>query len=482
MKTLISVVALTLSAVGATACGVASEEAFDSSESALTSLGVGVWTPVRVGARGKTQLSLRGTPGAKMEVSWTDHYGVRPDRPRPRATVDVRLLDDSGRALTPIAHNSERNDNGLAPDPLEFVVPPSGRARLELVEVDGYSDTLDVILGGVSAGEAAPRDLVVTRAGATDDVAAKSSGGVLLAGGGKDVDEAMRAALEAAGRGDAVVLRMDDTGGAYAPYLVGLGAHAATEIAFDPAGGNDSVTGARLEALRRLANEPWVERRLDSAELVFFAGGNQTKYVDVFSGTKVAAAVDRLVRERHGVVGGTSAGMHVLGGIVHTPRGSGSSVTSEIALRDPYIAREEYEGTASLELSQSPFAIPGMENFVMDTHFANRGRLGRLVTFFARVSKDGLRPHPVVRALACDEGTAVFVDAAGNAKVFGAGDATVLRAATPPETCADGRALSWRSGLDVSRTSGKTPAAVDLGGASGRRTRAVVVDGVLGEK
>lgn len=333
-----------------------------------------------------------------------------------------------------------------------------------------------------------PSGLLVYRAGLTGtDARPQTSRGVLLAGGGPDNDAAMTAAITSAGRGDAVVLRMDDTGGAYAPYLVSLGAASATELVFDAADGNDSVSGPKLAALRALADSTYVERLLARAELVFFAGGNQTKYVDVFRGTRLATSVDALV-QRGGVIGGTSAGMHVLSGVVHTPRGTGNSITSSLALRDPYIAVGELSGTASLEFSPGPFHVPGLEAFVLDTHFSQRGRLGRETVFVAREISDGLATVVAARGLACDEGTAVLSDASG-ARVFGSGTGgvTVVIPAAAPDRCEDNRTLDWRTELDLVRVPGSNtqPSTFDLRtgtGALATKSKLSVKDGVLSER
>ena len=419
-----------------------------------TPLAFDTWSSRRIGARERLQIPLPDAAGDQVRLTWTDHYGVRAGRVRSRAAVDVRVIDAAGRELAPRAYNSERNSNGLAPDPITFPSAPGGGGLVELREVDGYSDTIELLLERVvdSPVQSPPEGIVVYRAGAEDDATPTTSGGALLAGGGPDSDEATRAAIDAAGRGDVVIVRMDDTGGAYAPYFVGLGARSATEIVLDPRRGNESVEGDELRQLRAAANDGWVESKLDRAELVFFAGGNQTKYVDVFTGTRLATAVNRAVRDRRSVVGGTSAGMHVLGGYVHTPRGRGSSVTSDAALADPYIGAAEIAGTASLDLTRSPFDVPGLENLVFDTHFAQRRRLGRSVVFLARAVTDGLVPLANARVVACDEGTAVFASATGT-RVFGPGDATVIRARSLPQTCVDDTPLAWR-GVEVWRNAG----------------------------
>jgi len=504
----LSALVLATLAVACGSNGIATEAV---TEDGLSSGKLGEWQSVRVVGRSTKRIAFDVPGGSSVTFAWTDHYGVRAGKARPRATLDVRVLDRNRRPLTATVHNTDRNDNGLAFDPLVVSAPKDGRLLFELSEVDGYSDEIDLRAdlpkapteppdAGVPATDAGladasledpgppPQGLAVYRAGTTSrDAVTVPTGGALLAGGGRDDDAAMTAAIAASGHGDAVVLRMDDTGGAYAPYLVSLGAAGTTEVAFDATNGNDSVDGAHLVALRALADSGYIERLLARAELVFLAGGNQTKYVDVFTNTRLSRAVDALVA-RGGVVGGTSAGMHVLAGVVHTPRGAGNSVTSSAALRDPYVKIGEVPGTASLDFSPSPFHVPGLESFVLDTHFVQRGRLGRSAVFLARELRDGLATVSAARSLACDEGTAVFVERTGKARVFGRGTGglTMLIPSAAPDRCEDNLTLDWRTELELVRVLGSDtlPASFDLNTVSGEavKTKLSVKDGVLSER
>jgi len=310
---------------------------------------------------------------------------------------------------------------------------------------------------------APPKNATIHQRGVLgSDVTPPTRSATLLAGGGSDNDDAMKALVEAGGAGDAVILRMDDTGGAYADYFVELGAHSATEIVFDPLHGNDdAVAGSALLAdLRALADDLWIERRIDEAEIVFFAGGNQTKYVDVWHDTRLAFAVKRLAK-RGGAVGGTSAGMHVLGGLVHTPRGPGDSVRSVDALDDPYIDPNEIAGSRSLDFAESPFLLPAFANVITDTHWTERNRLGRSLVFLARAIEDKRRSIGELQLIACDEGVAVLFDAKGIGHVYGppagTGHAFLFRPDGPPERCADDQTLEWKSGVPFLRAEG-TPA------------------------
>ncbi len=443
-----------------------------------------VWNKMHVRAYQKLRVAVTLEAGTRYVARVTDHWGWPSDRPRPPSTLDVDVRVPRGASLTGVVHNRSHDANGTLPDPIPFLAP----ARVELVlrELDGEGGDFELRLDRESATEpplaAAPPDgIAVHQAGPLTDLVTVTRFAALVAGGGPDHDAATSALVVAGGHGDAVILRMDDTGGAYATYFVQRGAHAATEIAFDPDGGNTDVDGAALVTLRARADDPWVAQRIDAAEILFIAGGNQTKYVDAWRGTQLAAAVDRLVN-RGGAVGGTSAGMHVLGGIVHTPRGAGDSVTSADALADPYLAESERSGSRSLELAPSPFVLPVLRDLVMDTHWTQRGRLGRSLTFLARVLTDEVRPLGSIALLACDEGVAVLVDGSGRGRVFApaaGGAAFLFRPDVVPGRCADDRTLDWRAGVPFARIEGTMAgdATLDLRGPVGPG-RAKVVDGV----
>ena len=84
------------------------------------------------------------------------------------------------------------------------------------------------------------------------------------------------------------------------------------------------------------------------AELVFFAGGDQCRYVSLFKGSALERAV-KSVFARHGGVGGTSAGLAIQGSMVYDA--CQGSVTSAEALADPYHA--EISTTTSHRLLRS---------------------------------------------------------------------------------------------------------------------------------
>ena len=84
------------------------------------------------------------------------------------------------------------------------------------------------------------------------------------------------------------------------------------------------------------ARDPFVIERIRRAEALFIAGGDQWNYMRVWRASPVRAAVQELI-DRSVPVGGTSAGLAVLGQFVFTA--AKDTVTSAQALADPYDER-----------------------------------------------------------------------------------------------------------------------------------------------
>ncbi|MBM3285584.1 MAG: hypothetical protein FJY81_06895 [Candidatus Aminicenantes bacterium] len=249
------------------------------------------------------------------------------------------------------------------------------------------------------------------------DSQATPSPGLLLAGGGGDVDEAFLWLIRKSGGGDIVVLRASGTD-AYNSYIAGLG----------PVDSVETIITYTPEA----SYSSFVLDRIEKAEALFFAGGNQAAYVRLWKNTPLEDAVNALAR-RGVPIGGTSAGLAVMGGFLFpAPLGS---VDSGEALADPYHRR--------VVLDRDFLDLPHMSGVITDSHFADRDRMGRLLVFLARIIQDGWAPS--VRGIGIDEETAVVVEGDGSSSVLGRGAAYFLRTDRPPEVCSRGLPLTFRN-------------------------------------
>jgi cyanophycinase-like exopeptidase len=121
---------------------------------------------------------------------------------------------------------------------------------------------------------------------------------------------------------------------------------------------------------------------------------------------------------------GTSAGTAILSEFVYSAQRK--SVTSAAALADPF--------SRDITLDRDFLLLPHMAGIITDQHLIERDRIGRTLTFMARLVADGWTSEG--RAIAIDRETAVLVDASGMATIVANADhetpyAYFLRGGTP---------------------------------------------------
>jgi cyanophycinase-like exopeptidase len=263
----------------------------------------------------------------------------------------------------------------------------------------------------------------------SDYVAANPMPGIVLAGGAGDNDQAMQWMLERADGGDVLILRASGSNG-YNDYFfedLGVSTHSVETIRFDNASA---------------ATDTYVLRRIEEAEVLFLAGGDQFDYYTYWKDNGIEERINHLLNVKQITVGGTSAGMAVLGGAYYTPSSSG--IISDEALSNPYHPFMDILGKG--DFLDAPF----LEHVVTDTHFDQRNRSGRLTAFLARLTKEhGQRMY----GISCNEYTAVCIDENGLARAFGEypefeEDQVYFlqvncQGTYAPETCEAGTPLHW---------------------------------------
>lgn len=276
-----------------------------------------------------------------------------------------------------------------------------------------------------NASQNASARLVTYLTGDAADVTTTTIPGLLLMGGSTDVDAAIKWLLTRSGGGDIVVIRATGADG-YNQYM------------FDMAGVN-SVETIMIDS-RTKAGLAAVATKIRNAEALFIAGGDQWDYVNYWKDTPVEDAINYLLNSKRVPVGGTSAGLAVLGAVYNSAQIG--SATSSATLADPY--------NRYVTLGRNDFlAAPNMQNTITDSHYTQRDRQGRHITFLARMMKDWAMT--TVKGIGIDEQTAVCVDENGIGKVYGINQAYFLQNENlGPETCLAKKALIWnRSGMAV---------------------------------
>lgn len=235
--------------------------------------------------------------------------------------------------------------------------------------------------------------------------------GYALMGGGTDLDEAFVWLCGHAGSGDLLVLRARGTD-AYNPYIAKL-CQAGT-------GGHLNSVATLIIPDRAAAAEPFVAKAIAQASAIFLAGGDQANYINFWQGTPVQAALNAAI-QRGVPMGGTSAGLAVLGEWAYTAQGDkpdDPNLDGKMAMADPYGPR--------ITLAHNFLEIPILKGIIPDSHFAKRDRMGRLLVFLARLNEPEGKPgpHPLgLRGIGVEQGAAVLVDPDGKAAVIGNGSA-----------------------------------------------------------
>lgn len=233
----------------------------------------------------------------------------------------------------------------------------------------------------------------IFHAGHERDVAPLVEPGLLLMGGGGDVDPAMRWFLEKAGGGDIVVLRASG-GDGYNAYLLetlGVPVNSVRSVVFRERGD---------------AMDPEVHALLERAEGIFLAGGDQSRYIRFWKDTPIQALLNAHVAAGK-PLGGTSAGLAVLGEFAYSAMHE-EDLTSAQTLADP--------AHPLITLEKRFLEIPLLKGVLTDSHFTERSRLGRLFVMAARLADQGESPL----GIGIDERTALCVEGSGKARVLSA--------------------------------------------------------------
>jgi cyanophycinase len=221
----------------------------------------------------------------------------------------------------------------------------------------------------------------------------KQRGWIIPIGGAEDKEsrrQILKRFVQLSGGRDADIVviptasRLANTGSRYVDLFERLEAGRTTIVDFA-----DREDGQRDDYLRALEN----------ASGVFFTGGNQLRISTILGGTPAA----KLIRSRN------AHGMHVAG------TSAGASILSEHMIAFGKEGSSPRAGSVRL--------APGLgltNRFIIDQHFRQRDRLGRLVAALAY--------NPFAIGIGLDEDTAAFIGPDNTLEVEGSGALTVVDA------------------------------------------------------
>lgn len=148
---------------------------------------------------------------------------------------------------------------------------------------------------------------------------------------------------------------------------------------------------------REAANQADHEGNLEKATGIFFTGGDQLRLTSILGGSRADAAIRRAFRQG-AVIAGTSAGASVM------------SSTMIIEGRSPDSPKK-----SALSMAHGLGLLP---ETVIDQHFAQRGRINRLLLAIAQ--------NPHVLGVGVDEDTALAVERDGSCRVLGSKTVAII--------------------------------------------------------
>ncbi|WP_395009575.1 cyanophycinase [Undibacterium sp.] len=258
-----------------------------------------------------------------------------------------------------------------------------------------------------------------------------TSGGTVLMGGNKDVDEAIKWMINKSGGGDFVVIRA--TGGnGYNSYINSFG-------------GVNSVQTLLIDNLIN-ANNACVVETIKNASALFIAGGNQADYINFYKGQGVGSAINYLINVKKAPIGGTSAGMAIMAQYYH-PGGAPEDQSvlqapTLVALGDNFL-----NNSLLLHTVVEPHFTQGTTGVVGTV--SSPKRPPRLTAFMAKMLFSYTENWQQIRGISADNDTAVAIDENGLAKIFvyagRNGNVNFVKPTAAPELLAAGTPLTWNA-------------------------------------
>ena len=163
---------------------------------------------------------------------------------------------------------------------------------------------------------------------------------------------------------------------------------------------------------RNKANDETLINEINTFDVFFFKGGDQSQYYEYYKNTLFHTAVEEKYQQG-GVIGGTSAGAAIMAGICYTAE-NGSVFPDEV------IGNVFHP---DITLKNDFFDL--LTGIIVDTHFTERGRQARLMGFMANWY---LQNQQMPIGVGVDDRTALCIAANGIATAYGSGSVAIYTA------------------------------------------------------
>lgn len=149
------------------------------------------------------------------------------------------------------------------------------------------------------------------------------------------------------------------------------------------------------------ANDVEINKKIENSKCIFFTGGDQLRITSILGGTSAYKSIKQVYLDG-GLIMGTSAGASVMSSTM-------------------VVEGEDNEPAKKCTLKMAP-GLGLLNNTIVDQHFDQRGRFGRLLC--------GVAENPDVLGIGIDEDTAIKVYPDGHFEIIGTNSVTIIDGTT----------------------------------------------------
>ena len=246
------------------------------------------------------------------------------------------------------------------------------------------------------------KDLIINKIGSKADQKAVTKPSFILMGGGGNDPEGFKYLLRETNGGDLVILSTKSKiNHRYTHYLWSLAKKNNIKI--------NSITTLSTKN-KSAANTMEALKVLNKADGIFLTGGDQYRYFSYWENTPLLELLQEKINQGIPLTG-SSAGLAIMGEFYFSAKNG--TIYSDQALRNPDSTR--------IHLQKDLITHPLMKNILTDTHFSERDREGRLLSFINRAKKQYLQSP---KGIGVDENT-TFIVTSEYTKKTGTGDVLI---------------------------------------------------------
>ena len=247
-------------------------------------------------------------------------------------------------------------------------------------------------------------NLIINHIGNLEDIETVPSQSFILMGGGKNETNGFKKLLIQANGGDIVILSTkSEINHRYTHYLWKLAEENNIKINSITTLSTKNRDGAEITKSLDILNR---------AEAIYLTGGDQFRYRDYWINTEFLNLINLKIQSNV-TIAGSSAGLAIMGQYYFSAENG--TISSEQALITPE--------SSKIIIEKDLLNISRLKSTITDTHFSERNREGRLISFMHKIMKS---KEPEIIGIGVDENSSLIINK-NNLETTGAGNIFIYK-------------------------------------------------------